>query len=268
METRIISVAGQAIDILAGNWPMVPDKPTLIFVHGAALSKSLWTAQVEGLSDAANTLAIDLPGRNGSSAGSGDISSAGDIIADYAASVRALVDHLTIQAPVLCGLSMGGAVVQSLLINHPDAFKAAVLMNTGARLKVMPLIFESIQKDYTQHLDLVVDFAVSKKSDKKTIRNRMDTIAVSDPAVALTDFTACDRFDAMAGLEGITARVLVVAGKEDNITPLKYSEFLHQHIADSELIVLEHAGHLSVLEQPDQVNQILREFVLNKALRV
>ncbi|MEZ4549973.1 MAG: alpha/beta fold hydrolase [Desulfobacterales bacterium] len=161
----------------------------LIFVHGAALSKSLWTAQVEGLSDAANTLAIDLPGRNGSSAGSGDISSAGDIIADYAASVRALVDHLTIQAPVLCGLSMGGAVVQSLLINHPDAFKAAVLMNTGARLKVMPLIFESIQK-ITQHLDLVVDFAVSKKATKKASETGWIPSLFPIPRVALTDF-AC-----------------------------------------------------------------------------
>jgi pimeloyl-ACP methyl ester carboxylesterase len=266
METQLIKVSGQDIEILAGNWPLVPDKPTLVFIHGAALSKTLWTAQVKGLAGAANTIAVDLPGRNGSTEDSSEKELDSDMIAAYAASVKVLVDYLKIQTPVLCGLSMGGAVVQSLLISHPETFKAAVLMNTGARLKVMPLIFESIQKDYTQHLDLVVDFAVSKMSDKQKIRNLMTTIAVTDPEIALKDFTACDRFDVMGKLERIKARVLLVAGQEDNITPVKYSEFLHQHIAGSELIVIDHAGHLSVLEKPDRVNQIIREFVLNAPL--
>jgi pimeloyl-ACP methyl ester carboxylesterase len=261
METQRIKVSGEDIEILAGNWPLVPEKPTLIFLHGAALSKSFWSVQVQGLSDAANTIAVDLPGRNGSTAGGRDQEFDGDIIGAYAASVKALVDHLKIRIPVLCGLSMGGAVAQSLLISHPEKFKAAVLMNTGARLKVMPIIFESIQKDYTQHLDMVVDFAVAEKTDKEKIKSLMATIAVTDPAVAFKDFTACDRFDVMGQLERIKARVLVVAGQEDNITPPKYSQFLHQHIAGSELIVITRAGHLSPLEQPERVNQIIRDFL-------
>jgi pimeloyl-ACP methyl ester carboxylesterase len=245
--------------ILTGNWPLVPEKPTLVFIHGAALSKGLWAAQVKDLSDIANTIAIDLPGHKDSKG------EACDRISDCAAAVAQLIEKINAPNPVLCGLSMGGAVAQELLITKPELFKVAMLMHTGARLKVFPFIFESIKKDYSQYLDLVVDFSVSQKSDKTTVKERMKDVAVTKADVALKDFTACDQFDVMARLNEISAKVLVVVGAEDNITPPKYGEYLHQNIPGSELKVISEAGHLSPVEKPEEVSLIIRDF-LRKAL--
>jgi pimeloyl-ACP methyl ester carboxylesterase len=156
---------------------------------------------------------------------------------------------------------MGGAVAQELLITKPELFTAAILMHTGARLKVFPFIFESIQKDYSQYLDLAVDFSVSNKSNKAKIKKIMNDIAVMKSDVALKDFTACDQFDVMARLNEIKAKVLVVVGADDNITPPKYGEYLHQNISGSELAVIADAGHLSPLEKPEEVSQIIRNFI-------
>jgi pimeloyl-ACP methyl ester carboxylesterase len=251
MEKRIIENFG----VLAGNWPLDEKKPTLAFIHGAALSKAFWTAQVEGLADIANTIAIDLPGHKDSEG------PAFDQISGCAAAVAHFFEKSAVSKPVLCGLSMGGAVVQELLITRPEMFSAAILMNTGARLKVFPFIFESIEKDYSQYLDLAVDFSVSPKSDKAKLKMLMKDMAVTDAEVALKDFTACDRFDVMALLKEITAKVLVLIGTDDNITPPKYGEFLHQHITGSDLKVITDAGHLSPIEKPEAVNQIIREFL-------
>ena len=255
MEKMIINDFG----ILAGNWPLVPDKPTLIFIHGAALSKGLWVGQVEALSDIANTIAIDLPGHKDSKG------TAFDQISDCAAAVAQFIEKIQAPNPVLCGLSMGGAVAQELLISRPDLFSAAILMNTGARLKVFPFIFESIEKDYSQYLDLAVDFLVSQKKDKAKIKELMKDIAVTKADVALKDFTACDQFDVMSRLKEIKTKVMVVVGDEDNNTPVKYGEYLQHNISGAELAVISEAGHLTPLEKPEEVNQIIRDF-LRKAL--
>ena len=203
---------------MAGNWPLCADRPTVIFIHGAALSKGLWTAQVEALSDIADTIAIDLPGHKDA------MGAACDRVSDYAASVCRFVEGLKISNPVLCGMSMGGAIALELLITRPDMFRSAILMHTGARLKVMPFIFETIEKDYSNYLDMVVAFSISKKSDLSRLKAVMDEIAVLSPEVALRDFTACDRFDVMEKLDQIMAKVLVVTGDEDAITPPKYGQ--------------------------------------------
>ena len=255
MEKLIIEDLG----ILTGNWPLAPEKPTLIFIHGAALSKGLWTVQVENLSDVANTIANDLPGHKDSKG------PACERISDCATAVVQLIQKIQAPNPVLCGLSMGGAVALELLISRPEMFSAAILMNTGARLKVFPFIVESIEKDYSQYLDVAVDFSVSQKSDKAQIKELMKDVAVTKADVALKDFTACDQFDVMARLNEISAKVLVVVGAEDNITPPKYGEYLHQNIPGSELKVISDSGHLSPVEKPEEVSQIIRDF-LRKAL--
>jgi 3-oxoadipate enol-lactonase len=251
MEKLIIEDFG----VLAGSWPLMPEKPTLIFIHGAALSKGLWVGQVEELSDIANTIAIDLPGHMDSTG------PAFDQISDCAAAVAQFIEKIQAPNPILCGLSMGGAVVQELLISRPEMFSAAILMNTGARLKVFPFIFESIEKDYSQYLDLAVDFLVSQKKDKAKIKELMKEIAVTKADVALKDFTACDQFDVMARLNEIKAKVLVVVGDEDTNTPVKYGEYLQHNISGAELAIITEAGHLTLLEKPEEVNRIIRDFL-------
>ncbi len=44
------------ISFIAGNWPLDIARPTIIFLHGAALSKNLWAAQVAALANIANTM--------------------------------------------------------------------------------------------------------------------------------------------------------------------------------------------------------------------
>ena len=56
MENREIG----GIWFISGHWPLDPDKPTLIFIHGAALSGIFWEPQITSLKDVANTVAVDL----------------------------------------------------------------------------------------------------------------------------------------------------------------------------------------------------------------
>jgi pimeloyl-ACP methyl ester carboxylesterase len=251
MENREIG----GIWFISGHWPLDPDKPTLIFIHGAALSGIFWEPQVTYLKDVANTLAVDLPGHGVSQ------SPGKESISDYAQSVMDFIDLIEAPRPIPCGLSMGGAITQQLLISHRDRFPAGILINTGARLKVMPLIFQTVQKSYSDFVEMLCVSAISIKSDVEKLRTVIEACSKCRPDVVLGDFIACDSFDVTEKLSLIEVPVLVLTGNDDNITPLKYGTFLEKNIKNARLVNIKDAGHLSPIEKPHEVNRSIHDFL-------
>jgi 3-oxoadipate enol-lactonase len=243
------------IGFISGHWPLDKDKPTLVFIPGAALTSIFWEPQINYFREAANTVAVDLPG-HGASHGPGKES-----ISDYAQAVSDFIDLIEAPRPVPCGLSMGGAVAQQLLILNGDRFPAGILINTGARLKVMPLIFETIQKSYGNFVEMLCVFAISNKSDTEKNRALIEACSKCRPDVVLGDFKACDSFDVIEKLCLIEVPVLVLTASDDNVTPAKYGIFLEKNIKNARLANIENAGHLSPIEKPHEVNRSIHDFL-------
>ncbi|MFO8058175.1 MAG: alpha/beta hydrolase [bacterium] len=245
----------QHMAYLCGQWPLDENKPTLVFVHGAGGSSVLWEDQVEGLKDIANTVAVDLPG-HGDSPGPGRES-----VSAYAEEVAALVRELSPPAPVIAGLSMGGAIAQQCLLDYTGLFRAGVLMSTGARLKVMPAIFEKVETDFPGFLELLESFAVSPATDKDRLSRVLEDNARRDPEVVLGDFRACDAFDVMDRLPEIKAPVLIITGEDDKLTPKKYGDYLSENIPAARRVHLQEAGHLLCAEKPEETNSAISGFL-------
>lgn len=254
-EEKMDSRISGSLGFITGSWPLNADKPTLVFIHGSSQNRFFWRSQVQDLVDAANTVAIDLPG-HGTSTGQGM-----DHVADYARAVVRFIDEEKIPRPIPCGLSLGGAITLELLINHGDRFPAGILMNTGARLKVNPFILKTIQKDFEKFLESVVTMGISKKSDADALRPVIRETSACLPEVALGDYQACNRFDVMDGLHLIKTPVLVLTAADDVLTPVKYGLYMAGKIAGARVHAIEDAGHLSPLEKPQEVNNAIRDFL-------
>jgi pimeloyl-ACP methyl ester carboxylesterase len=244
-----------SLGFVAGRWPLDKNKPTLVFIHGSSNNRLFWRSQVQALVDVANTIAIDLPG-HGTSPGPGN-----DHVTGYARTVLDFIEEAKIPYPIPCGLSLGGAITLQLLIDHGECFPAGILMNTGARLKVNPLIFETIQKDFDKFVESVVAMGISGKSDADKLRPLIQEISACAPEVALGDYQACNRFDVMDRLHVIKTPVLVLTAVDDVLTPVKYGNYLGEKIAGATVHSIEDAGHLSPLEKPDEVNHAIRHFL-------
>jgi len=216
----------------------------------------LWRAQVDALADTVNTVALDLPG-HGYSAGSGM-----DDVGRYAEAVDAFISSLDAHRPVPCGLSLGGAITLHLLLERKGRYAAGIVVNSGARLRVLPLIFETIERDYGAYLEGATRFSISEKTDPSLIAPLMEATAACPPRVSLGDFRACDAFDVMERLGEIEVPVLVLTASEDKMTPPKYGAYMAEHIKRSTLVNIEDAGHLSPMEQPEAVTRAIRDFVL------
>jgi len=243
------------LSLLPVNGTMNLDLETIVFIHGSGGTNILWHEQVESLAEKFNTIALNLPG-HGSSGGTGM-----DRIADYAKSVSEFITSIDAPNPVICGLSIGGAIVIQLLIDEPDNFKAGIVVNAGAKLKVMPMIFEMIEKDFSGFVNSVYSFGICQKTDPAKLKSLADSMLVCPPEVTRKDFTACNAFDVMEKLNTIKKPVLVLTASEDIMTPVKYGKFLADQIATASIANIEDAGHLSPLERPEAVAQAICDFL-------
>lgn len=247
----------KSIGYVAGRRPLDPEKPTLVFIHGSGGSSALWERQIDSIKEA-NTVAIDLPG-HGRSGGKGM-----DRVEDYCAAVSDFIETAGIPSPVPCGLSIGGAIVLQLILEHKNRFRAAILVNTGARLRVMPLLFETIKNDYKAFLNSIPVFAASGKTAPEKIASLMAESAKCPSEVAYGDFTACDRFNVTEKLSSITTPVLILTAEEDKLTPPKYGLYMKEHINGASITDIKDAGHLSPLEQPEAFNRAVIDFLRGK----
>ncbi len=242
------------ISFLAGRWPLSYDKPTLVFIHGAGDSSIFWEHQINGLSDKINVLGIDLAG-HGKSKEPGM-----DSIGNFATMVDTFIYETGIPSPIPCGLSMGGAIVLQLLLDGKSDYKAGITINSGAALKVMPMIYDMLNTDFQSYLNAIELFAVSEKTDKNKFKHIIQNLSKTSPETVKNDFIACDSFNITDRLCEISVPVLVMTAEDDNLAPLKYGEFLVNNIKRASHIHIHDAGHMSPIEQPVAVNKAIQKF--------
>lgn len=251
MEEREIG----GIGFIAGCWPLNKEKSTIVFIHGSGSSGHFWKAQVKDLAERVNTVALDLPG-HGRSGKDGK-----NTIGDYARSVAEFVRTTGLPRPIPCGLSLGGAIVQQLLLDFSKPLSAGILIGTGARLKVLPAIFEAIQNDYAGFKEMAAMLSASEKTDPKQIQVYSEDLNQCKPEVVYGDFQACNQFDVMDRLAEISIPVLIISAEDDKLTPPKYGQFLESRIPNAIRKHIMDAGHIAPLEKPREVNQAITEFL-------
>jgi len=226
----------------------------IVFIHGSGGNAGPWQKVMEGLTEDYTSLAVDLPGHGGSD-GEGMKS-----IAEYSNFMKDFLDALGIERAILGGHSMGGAIGQDFFIRYPRILKALLLIGTGARLRVLPEALEmNRQMAFGEIPSKFYPWGFAESTSSEIIAEGEREWAKTSPQVRYYDFLACDQFDIMGEMEKIRVPTLIVCGKEDRLTPVKYSDFLKKNIAGSRIEIIEGAGHMVMLEAP----QTLGEKILN-----
>ncbi len=227
---------------------------SLVFIHGAGGTHRHWAHQVRGLASV-NAYALDLPG-HGRSGGQSRTS-----ISSYAEFLEGFVGALGLQRVVLVGHSMGGAIVQHFALNHTSRVEGLVLVGTGARLRVLPRILEGLLSDFDSTVDMLLGYAYAEDAPSQLVELDKREWLANPPEVIHGDFLACDNFDVMERLGKIRCPTLVLCGEDDLLTPAKYGRYLQENIPNATLSIVPGAGHMVMLEQPEQVNRAIEEFL-------
>ncbi|MBI3966010.1 MAG: alpha/beta hydrolase [Chloroflexi bacterium] len=232
--------------------------PPLVLIHGSGGSAAVWRHQTDALTPLCRVVAMDLPGHGGRAP------LATPSVDDYAADVEEQIQGSGLQCPIVGGHSLGGAIALTIALRGRVPIDGLILVGTGARLRVLPAILMGLLSDYRQAVEHVHDLGFSPSTSQGLVAESIESTLTLPAEVTHGDFSACDRFDAMTRLGEMDVPTLIVCGVEDRLTPLKYSEYFHRHIRESQLVTVERAGHFVQVEQPAAVNEAIRRFLRDR----
>ncbi|MHB1419180.1 MAG: alpha/beta fold hydrolase [Bacillota bacterium] len=226
---------------------------SVILVHGAGGSHRNWLEVLPFLGKSNRVVAVDLPG-HGSSEGQ-----ASDRIAVYRDFVRDFARCLGMSTFILGGHSMGGGIALDYAINYPSDLEGLLLVGTGGRLKVLPDVVETARKGIRS--EGMAAWSLSPQASPELVTWLEEEQSQVSPSVYYADFQACNGFDVMNSLPGILIPSLVLVGVDDNLTPVKYSQFMKASLPQVELEIIDGAGHMLPLEKPQEFCTAVNHFL-------
>lgn len=246
-----LSVQGKTVYYHEGG-EFQADRQTLLFIHGAGGTGSKWEHQLTGLKGF-NRIALDLPG-HGLSGGE-----AAEEISVYREFVWDFVQAVGLSNFILAGHSMGGAISLDFALTHPDVLAGLIIVDSGARLRVNPQTLEVLSQGNHPLENVKYNYAFN--ASPEILERAAEEMKAVPTGVYLADFKACDSFNLLGQVQNISLPALVICGLDDQMTPVKFSEYLKKEIANSALVLIPQAGHMAMQEQHELVNQALQDFL-------
>lgn len=232
-------------------------KPALLLLPGLLNDARLWQAQTADLSEGAQVQVADLTGA--------------DSIAGLAAAALA-------QAPAgrfaLAGLSMGGYVALEILRQAPERVRGLALLDTTARPDTAESsanrrqLIEQSQTDFSGVVDTLLPKQLHPDHLNDTALTRVIHAMARDVganAFVRQQTAIMGRIDSRPHLGDIGCPTLVLCGREDAITPVEVHEEMAAALPNALLMVIASCGHLSALEQPDEVTAALKRWLARLA---
>jgi pimeloyl-ACP methyl ester carboxylesterase len=232
------------------------EKPPVVLIHGAGGTHLYWPSEVRRL-PGCRVLALDLPG-HGKSGGRGFQS-----ISSYAQVLVSWLETMHLHKAVFVGHSMGGAICLSLALYYPEYVKGLGLVGTAARLAVNPQILENSASPttFSNAIEMVIRFSFGSKAPPSLVEAATRRMAETRPSVLHGDFLACNAFDVTQQVSEIHHPAIVICGEEDQMAPLRQSQFLATNLPGARLETFPNAGHMVMLEQPQPVADALVRFI-------
>ena len=239
----------------------------IIFLHGYPFDKTMWQGQLEFLKPACRLIAFDIRGFGKSMDEKSPLSI--DLFAD---DVIQFMDKSSIEKAIICGLSMGGFIALNAINKFPERFEALVLCDTQCIADTI----EVKEKRYKTIDEIEVDgatnfnegfiksvFHKNSITNKKELVEELRSVVFSNSKHIITKglIALAERSETCSTLNEIGIPTLIICGREDVVTPLTQSEMMHEAIKGSILHVIDNAGHVSNLEQPQEFNKHLLDFL-------
>ncbi len=233
------------------------ENPPLVLIHGAGGTHLYWPPEIRRLPGYC-VYAIDLPGHGKSENCDGQ-----QTIGDYARHLVGWLESVQLRRAVFVGHSMGSAIALAMAIHHPEYVVGLGLISAGSRLRVNPeiLSYAADQTTFIKATDLLVSYSFSSNTSPHLVELASRRMLETRQSVFLGDLQACNCFDVMDYLGSVDQPTLVVSGAEDQMTPLRYAQFLANSLPHAQLSVIPNAGHMVMLEQPRLVADGLLSFL-------
>ncbi len=240
----------------------------VVLLHGFPLDHHVWHKQVHDLSGVCRVITPDLRGF-GQSHGGGAFT-----IPSLAEDLYVLLSQIRALPCVLGGLSMGGYVALAYERQYASTLRGLMLIGTraaGDAPDARAARDAMIELAKTAGSAAVAEKMLPKTLAPATLDSRPEIVAelksimqaCPPPTIQYALAAMRDRPDYRPTLQRIAAPTLIIVGDADAAGAPSVAEEMHQAINGSTISIIKDAGHISPLEQPQQVSRAIRHFLVS-----
>lgn len=248
-----------------GGQDFNPEKPTMVFLHGAAMDHTAWVLQSRYFAHHGyNVFALDLPGHGKSG---GKIPASIDEMADW---VIAFLDALEIDKAILIGHSMGSLTALSAAGRYPDRVLKLALIGVAYPMMVGEDFLNKAKENDPAAYKMMIDWSHARPSHMGAsevpglwmIGNALRTVENSKPNALYEGLSICSHYD--GGFEAsanITCPTSFILGDRDMMTMPRAAQKLIAAVNNSTTIMLKDCGHMQMIEKAEDVRSALKDFL-------
>ncbi|HEX4942795.1 MAG TPA: alpha/beta hydrolase [Usitatibacteraceae bacterium] len=254
-------VQGYPAYAYTGGRTFDPKLPAVVFVHGAALDHSVWQWQSRHLANHGfSVLAVDLPGHGRSP---GTLRTSVEALADW---VAAFIEAACVDQAHVVGHSMGSLVALDTALRHPQRVAKLVLLGASVPMPVGEAFLAAAKDDSPAAFDMQTVWGHARLSALAASPVPGASLAMagrwltarSHAGVQHADLAACNAYaPAKDALRELKVPTLVIAGKRDQMTPLRAGQALAKEIPGARFLAFD-AGHSLPTEAPREIAHALR----------
>jgi 3-oxoadipate enol-lactonase len=194
-------------------------------------------------------------------------------IADFAADLAALLDHLQSGPATIVGLSIGGLIAQELYRLRPDLVASLVLNDTGHKIGTDEFWSGRISAVEGGGMEAIADGVMQRWFTEDYRVKYPDMLAGWRAMLARTPkegyLAACraiSKADLTEGAKKIRAPTTVIVGDQDLSTPPDLARELAGLVPGAKLEVVQGAGHLPCIEKPAVMRSLIESHLQRAAL--
>jgi non-heme chloroperoxidase len=252
----------------------------LVLIHGAFVDSQLWDPQFAHFSKRYRAIRYDLRGHG--QTGPSDVSTYS--IDGFADDLEVLINKLGLEQPIVCGMSLGGMIAQAYAVRSMTNLKSLILADTAVSVSLtladklqryvlfpkwaMKLTIRSLSaRNFTRFSFWLArvtrsgDWFGQDETTAEYVRSRM--LKMSDSEY-LKIYDAIYGFD-LQPLEQIRAPTLVLNGQFESKAVFRHTEELLRRVPHAESSIVPGAGHTSNMENPEDFNRLVADFLNRSA---
>ncbi|MFS0726264.1 alpha/beta fold hydrolase [Paenibacillus sp. 1P07SE] len=233
----------------------------IIFTHGASWNHEQWQEQVAFLKSSYKLVTWDVRGHGRSTLPEGRVDPE-----DFSKDLVALMDHLQLKQATLTGLSMGGHISLQTAIRYPDRVKRLVLIGTPCSnsFNWYEKMFVPVNRFTSKWISMKMSGAIQAKMLSKFNPANYEYITRAFSMMTHDNWnrvwSAVTRMESKHDLQKVKCPTLLLIGDHDTMTNYQ-QDYMHQNISNSELKVISRAHHATNLDNPEEVNLAILEFM-------
>ncbi len=235
------------------------DKPKMVLMHGLFINSDCWYKQLPVFEKEFHVLRYDLRGHGRTTKPKKRFT-----VRNYAEDLNALLNHLNWTKDLyLVGHSLGGIIALAYPLLYPSYVKKMVVadgfcfVSQEAMTDVLGRINTYKVEDFALGISVRGLLPYDEETAqivKKMVIDHMTKKDLIQATMGSAGINICEN------LKELNFPVLVLVGKKDITCPVWASEMIHEWLPQSELVIIPDAGHLTILDHPNEFNELTISF--------